>query len=191
MRNSVRTVRSFGSGPRNQRGLSLIESLVAVLVLALGIMWLAGVQARMLAENRTTNSRAIAVSLIDDITNRMILNRELAVSGGYLLALADATPVPAVDCAAAACSNAQLANFDLARWRAAVGSLLNGGRSTVFASVTDSRQLGVMIAWPANEGKGADVDTKYTAIFAQSSVTGVGGVVCPADFLCHLVYVQP
>jgi len=175
----------------HQRGLSLIESLVALLVLALGIMGLAGVQARLLAENRSTNSRAIAVSMIDDITNRMILNRELATSGGYALSLADPDPVPAVDCAAAACSNNQLATFDLARWRASVRTLLAGGRSTVFASTTDPRQMGVMIAWPANEGKGADTDTKYTSIFSASVATGVAGVSCPDGFQCHLVYVQP
>ena len=60
---------------RHQRGLSLIESLVALLVLALGIMGLAGVQARMVTETRISNSRAMAVSLIDDLTKRICPTR--------------------------------------------------------------------------------------------------------------------
>ena len=56
---------------KRQSGLSLIESLVALVVLALGVMGLAGVQTRLLVETRTANSRAIAVQLIDDLTNRM------------------------------------------------------------------------------------------------------------------------
>ena len=80
-----RTKRKAMARVSRQHGMSLIESLVALLVLALGIMGLAGVQARMLAENRTTNSRAIAVSLIEDLANRMQLNRDAALSGACLL----------------------------------------------------------------------------------------------------------
>lgn len=174
--------------PAYQRGLSLIESLVALLVLALGIMGLAGVQARMVAETRTTNSRAIAVSLIDDITNRMLLNRDHAIAGGYNLAFAAPAPV-ASNCTAGTCTNVQIANTDLAAWRASVVALLGqGGQSAVFQAFPDTRQVGVMIAWPANEGKAADSDATYIAPF--DVVSGVA-TNCPVGSICHLVYVRP
>ena len=44
-----------------QRGTSLIEALVALLVLALGVMGMAAVQTRTLATARTTNLRAVAI----------------------------------------------------------------------------------------------------------------------------------
>jgi type IV pilus assembly protein PilV len=177
-----------------QRGLSMIESLVALLVLALGIMGLAGVQARLVAETRTTNGRAIAVGLIDDLTNRMLLNRDGALAGSYNLALGAADP-GASDCTTGVCSVAQRANTDLSVWRADLTRLLPGARSTVFQSVTDSRQTGILVAWPMNEGKaayvggGTTIDTTYTAPFGTN--TGIAAVTCPADFLCHLVYFQP
>ncbi|MDP2371257.1 type IV pilus modification protein PilV [Rhodoferax sp.] len=193
MRGIVRIQRRHAAQPRRQRGLSLVESLVALLVLTLGIMGLAGVQARMVVETRTTNSRAVAVGLIDDLVNRMMLNRQLAAAGGYALAFSPVVPAAPADCAAIACNEVQRAAWDLNLWRTSVGNLLSGGQSAVFSSNVDPRQIGVMIAWRANEGKtrsgGVDpVDAAYQAPFAVLTGTATA---CPPTFLCHLVYVQP
>lgn len=183
------------AGFSRQRGMSLIESLVALLVLALGIMGLAGVQARMLAENRTTNSRAIAVSLIDDLANRMQLNRDAALAGAYdvaFLAGAGAAILPAaVDCSSATCTSAQKAQSDLNTWRTAMRALLGpGGNSAVFrpAPPLDSNQIGIMIAWTANEGSDSGGGIRDKTIFFVPSGTPTS---CPADSICHLVYVRP
>lgn len=173
-----------------QRGLSLIESLVALLVLALGIMGLAGVQTRMLAETRTTNSRAIAVGLIDDLINRMLLNRDRVVlNNGYNLAWG--LPAAGPDCSAGLCSDIQLAQSDLFVWRTALARLLPGGDARVYQlPIADGTQFGIMIAWPANEGKVADVDSAtYSAQFAVNS--GDGTVACPTGSICHVVFVRP
>ncbi len=188
MSRNMKVTPRVSATPDRQRGMSLVESLVALLVLALGIMGLAGVQARMVAETRTTNSRAVAVSLIDDITNRMLLNRDHAIAGGYNLAFATVAPA-ASNCTAGTCTNIQIANTDLAAWRASVEALLGpGGQSAVFQAFPDTRQVGVMIAWPANEGKIADGDATYKAPF--DVVSGVA-TSCPLGSICHLVYVRP
>lgn len=172
--------------------MSLIESLVALLVLALGIMGLAGVQARMLAENRTTNARAIAVGLIDDLSNRMLLNRDAVAAGSYDVAFlaGAAIGVPATDCSGTACTGAQLAAWDLIAWRNAMRSLLGpGSDSAVFRPVaTDPSQVGVMIAWSANEGSDGSGGTRDTSVFQFLSGTATN---CPANSICHLVYVRP
>jgi len=176
-----------------QLGVSLIESLVALLVLALGIMGLAGVQARMLAENRATNSRAIAVGLIDDLTNRMLSNRGSASTGSYLFGFATAIPAPK-DCAGAVCTIAERAQSDVNLWRNAVANMLPQGQSAVFASSADASQIGILVAWTANEGRsrtdsGADpIDAAYVAQFAVP--TGEA-TQCPVGFRCHFVYVLP
>ncbi len=191
MCNPLIAAQSPTASAHRQRGLSLIESLVALLVLALGIMGLAGVQARMLAETRITNSRAIAVGLIDELTNRIMLNRDWAITvpSGYNLAFASADPA-ASNCTSGTCTNTQMANTDLAAWRTSVRALLGpGGQSAVFQSNTDPRQIGIMIAWPANEGKAADADTTgYSTHFGVT--TGVA-TTCPAGSICHLVYIRP
>ena len=49
-----------------QRGISLIESLVAIVVMALGILGILGVQMRTLADTQTGVRRAHAIRLIED-----------------------------------------------------------------------------------------------------------------------------
>lgn len=176
-----------------QRGVSLIESLVALLVLALGIMGLAGVQARMLAENRATNSRAVAVGLIDDLTNRMLSNRGSASTGSYLFGFATAIPAPK-DCAGAVCTIAERAQSDVNLWRNAVANMLPQGQSAVFASSTDANQIGILVAWAANEGRSrtdSGVDPIDAAYVAQFAVPTGEATQCPLGFRCHFVYVLP
>lgn len=200
----------------HQRGLTLIESLVALVILALGVLGLAGVQTRVLVESRTTNSRAIAIGLIDDLNNRMLLNRDAAVgvpvSPGVPNPVASAyatlpketflaappaatasTPDP-LDCRVSPntpviCTPAQLAQYDLMAWRRAVAAAFPNGQVHVFNSARDSRQIGIAIAWPANERSGVD-STEGTAPFVINSAA-LGDAACPTNFLCHIVYAQP
>lgn len=175
-----------------QRGISLIEALVSLVVLALGVMGLAGVQARMLTESRTANYRSTAIGLIDDLTNRMLLNRDTALSNGY--ALAWGSTKNAQDCVATTCTGAQLAKSDLNLWRLTLVAALPGADATVFQSGTDSRQVGIAVAWSANEGKAANSGdaTSQNNFAAPFSITNNNsGVACPATSICHVIYVQP
>lgn len=177
-----------------QRGLSLIESLVALLVLTLGVMGLTGVQGRMLVETRTSNARAVAVGLIDDITNRIALNRDQATATGYDFAWANAWPA-GVDCRAAPCNGAQKAQFDRNQWLTSVVALLGpNARATIFSSPSVPGQIGIMVAWPENEGRSqadtgaAPIDAAYRAPFVVTTGTAT---VCPPASICHLIYIQP
>lgn len=174
-----------------QRGISLMESLIALVVLALGIMGLAGVQTRILAESRTSNYRAVAIGLIDDLNNRLLLNRIAALSNPtpYALDWTDAATA-AQDCVTSQCTGAQLAQSDLNQWRASLAAALPGAAARIFLSTTDPRQIGIAIAWNANEGKAADTDSaKYNSPFNVTAAAN--GVECPANAICHFAYVQP
>lgn len=209
----IKKIFTFRSKKR-QSGLSLLESLVALVVLALGIMGLAGVQTRLLVETRTANSRAIAVQLIDDLTNRMALNRYAAVgrpqlqagnpqfsNSSYALAWSDTTgmvaPTPAT-CLGVICTSAQLAAVDLFDWRTNVNRAFPGAQTTVFQLsplTSDPRQLAIGIAWSANERTIRDAttadNTTYNTPFKVDATNSA--VTCPGApaFICHVVYVQP
>lgn len=191
----------------NQNGLTLIEALVALVILALGVLGLAGVQTRLLVESRTTNSRALAIGLIDDLSNRMLLNRDAAI--GKPVSPQNATLVPSaytlawsadpgtaadpINCRdnANQCAGAQLATYDLMAWRRTVAAVFPGGQTTVFNSVNDQRQIGIAIAWPENERKlGSTADDALAKNPMAITATGQG-VACPATLICHFVYVQP
>lgn len=163
-----RTTVPRSTSRERQSGLSLIESLVSLLVLALGILGLAGVQTRLLVETRTANHRATAIGLIDDLTNKIALNRTAALAGNYNLAWA-AAATAAQDCVTATCAGAQLAQSDLNQWRAAVARLLPGSDASVFFSANDNRQIGITVSWTANESSkataGSAADIAYNAPF--------------------------
>jgi type IV pilus assembly protein PilV len=166
--------------------------MVALFVLGLGILGLAGVQTRMLVEARTGNYRAIAVGLIDDLNNRMLLNRAAAIdTTGSKYALAwDAAATATKDCVTNSCSGTDLAQSDLHQWRAALAAALPGGSASIFVSPTDPLQIGIALGWNVNEGKAADVDTtKFNAPFTVTAANA--GVACPAGLICHFVYVRP
>ena len=64
----IKFVRSFHF--HQQRGITLIESLVAIVIAALGILGIVGVQMRTLADTQTTVRRAQAIRLIEDLAGR-------------------------------------------------------------------------------------------------------------------------
>lgn len=176
----------------SQKGISLIESLVALLVLALGILGLAGLQTRTIVESRTTNARAIAVAMVDDLSERMQFNIDARVAGPnpYVVGW-NVFPV-APDCFNAACTPAQLAQMDLAQWKANIRASLPGGDASVFVLPDDNTQLGVLIGWSENESEKADEAGGGAAYRAPLNIqTGVANQACQPGLICHFVYVRP
>ncbi|KQP14363.1 type IV pilus modification protein PilV [Pseudorhodoferax sp. Leaf267] len=168
-----------------QTGLSLIESLVAIVVLALGVAGLAWTQARLLVDGRDANARANAILLIGDLSNRMLFNHATAASGGYRLAWGE---MPTVRDCTSGCSGSELAQSDLGAWRAALARALPAGDASVFRSSDDPRQIGIAVSWSLHSGHGRATDAE-TAPFAVTAATH--GVDCPEGQHCHVVYVQP
>jgi len=71
--------------PGRQRGASLIEILVTVLIITLGLLGLAGLQGRLSASEIEAYQRSQALLLLSDLGNRMAANRSAA--SAYLTAV--------------------------------------------------------------------------------------------------------
>jgi type IV pilus assembly protein PilV len=65
---------------RNQRGVSLIEVLIAMVILAIGLLGLVGLQGRLHVTQVESYQRAQALILLQDMTNRINLNRNQAAT---------------------------------------------------------------------------------------------------------------
>ena len=65
---------------RSQRGISLIEVLIAMVILAIGLLGLVGLQGRLHVTQVESYQRAQALILLQDMTNRIALNRTDALS---------------------------------------------------------------------------------------------------------------
>ncbi len=188
---------------RLQRGISLIESLVAIVVMALGILGILGVQMRTLTDTQTTVYRAQAIRLIEDLSERMKTNpNALANINNYVSDFSD-EPTPG-DCSDG-CSHSDQAAYDLALWKQAIKTQLPLGKASVFlaAGETDDanrRQLGVMVAWRENERNLSDeekaayknsIDATKVLNDDGELVAGVDdGNACPSDHTCHLQYLS-
>lgn len=109
---------------RRSTGFTLIEVLVAILILAVGILGLVRLQGTAIQQSNIAMQRTQATLLGYDIANRIRANRDEAKSGGYD---SDWSEVPVtVDCSVV-CSAAQLAQHDIAEWLQAVARKLPEG----------------------------------------------------------------
>lgn len=103
---------------QNQTGFSLLEVLIALLVLSIGLLGLAALQITSLRSNEMANMQTTATQLAYDITDRMRANPEGVTNNEYVLA-GGTTP-----------SGTSVAALDLIAWNQAV-TALPGGRSSI------------------------------------------------------------
>jgi type IV pilus assembly protein PilV len=187
---------------RHQRGITLLESLAAIVVMALGVLGILGVQMRTLADSQTSVRRAQAVRMIEDLSERIRMNpRGLAELNQYVVAW-ETKPAKAGKCTDAACTSSNLATDDRNLWLANVQQTLPLGDAAIFLAADETndanrRQLGVMISWRENEKipSGTTATDKaeqarFRAVL-QPAATGANKPVCPPDRSCHLQYIQP
>ena len=102
------------------RGFSLLEVMIALLIVSVGLLGLAGLQALSLKNNVSASQRTIATQLAYDMADRMRANPASVLSGDYNYATYSATSAAGQTTAACltttGCSATQLAQEDLYEW---------------------------------------------------------------------------
>lgn len=123
-------------------GFSLIEVLIAVIILSIGLLGMARLQIISMQNNNGAFYRSQATLLANEILDRMRLN--LAAAGSYAIA-ADA-PAPAVaSCIANPCDPVAVAQADLMEWRGEIARLLPAGTGSIVVGA--SNVVTVDIRW--------------------------------------------
>jgi type IV pilus assembly protein PilV len=105
-------------------GFSLIEVLIAVFVLAVGILGVGGLQLMSKRSNLEAVQRSTAAALTQDLAERMRANPDQLATytnGGVGRVLTGST-LSSVDCSSA-CTEAQLASFDLFQFEQALAGV--------------------------------------------------------------------
>ena len=183
---------------KHQRGITLIESLVAIVVAALGILGILGVQMRTLSDTSTTVRRAQAIRLIEDLSERMkvhpnALNNIADYTIGWRTGAAPTSQASKLCTGATTCTHTEFAAYDLREWKRAVERALPLGDANVFFAPAETdagsrRQVGVLIRWRENE---RDATSDYTGSLgtATGALGGAGAPACGAGFTCHLQYI--
>lgn len=112
-----------------QRGASLVEVMVALFVLAIGLLGMLALQTKSMQFNQSAYSYSQAVFLANDLAERIRANADEAAT--YVVA-EDVTPAEvSCDTVAVDCTAAELAAHDLFLWKQHVESLLPMGSGRV------------------------------------------------------------
>ena len=117
----------------SQAGITLVEVLIAVLVLSIGLLGIAGLQTAALTANFTSYQYTQASLLAQGMVEKMRANRQGVLSGYYSMAASTSapTPAPSTNCASTACSFQQQATYDMAMWYAQITGNLASGSDAV------------------------------------------------------------
>ena len=126
---------------RADRGATMIEVLVAILILSIGMLGIAGLQVASMKYSQGGWARAAVASGLSDFADRIRANpgstiAAYVVPGDYATqrtALLANTVVAARDCEAlnAVCSPAELADFHLVQWRLSIDASMPGSAALV------------------------------------------------------------
>jgi type IV pilus assembly protein PilV len=157
------------------RGFTLIEVLVAMLVLAVGLLGLAGLQATSLKNNLGTYHRSVATQLAYDMADRMRANFNEAkkLGANVYTSIAPSAAVTKASCLtkeANGCSSADMAQNDLYEWNQAINATTNpwGGLPQGAGTITISGNvLTVTVSWTENRYESGS-NTSDTTFFQTS-----------------------
>jgi type IV pilus assembly protein PilV len=134
---------------RRQGGVSLIEVLVAMLIVSLGVLAMAGLLATASRYGRTSEFRAVATMLANDMADRIRANKAALLEStsaydmtGDYSSWAEEPGDGAACLDVTACTAAEIAVQDRAAWGQAVFAGLPGGAG--FVSVSEAMAGGAV-----------------------------------------------
>lgn len=116
--------------PRSRaRGFSIVEAMVALVVMSVGMLGIAGLYVSSLKAGRTAILRTQAVNLASDIADRIRSNR--TAQQAYDTAVVAPCTVPGGGATLALTTARNLAATDTCQWRTAVQALLPAGNAAI------------------------------------------------------------
>jgi type IV pilus assembly protein PilV len=134
------------AGRRRAGGFTLIEVLVAVVVMSLGLLGVAALQAAALKSSRSALYRSYATFHAYDVADCMRVNRNAAVNAAYNLNFNTAA------------TGGTVAGNDMVAWKAALARDMPGGQGSI--TVDGNGRALIQVRW--NEGVESDRSVLFT-----------------------------
>lgn len=144
-------------------GFTLLEVLIALLVLSVGLLGLAGLQTRGLATGHNAYLRSQAVLLARDIgeriraNSRYVFNTEGNNNTEYTVSY-DREQGDS-DCVSNRCTAEQMARFDVDQWLSSLGNTLPAGDGQITKTGLEYQ---ITVRWDSNRSGNEDEMKTYT-----------------------------
>ncbi|HSN72360.1 MAG TPA: type IV pilus modification protein PilV [Steroidobacteraceae bacterium] len=136
---------------RGQRGFTLVEALVALIVLAVGLLGIAALYVESLSASRSALLRTHAVNLAADMADRIRANRTAGIA--YDTASGNTGGAENTACeTTAGCAAADLAAHDVFRWMARGNDLLPGFTAEIDFTDAVPDVYVITVSWTEPEG---------------------------------------
>jgi len=119
------SIRHQRSSSTRQRGFTLLEALIALVVLSIGLLGVAKLVLGAVHADDSAYMRGQATQLAYELLDEMRANRPGAIAGNYALAGANN------NCSGAACTPQQLAQLDIFNFLSRCGQALPSGCTAV------------------------------------------------------------
>lgn len=152
---------------RYESGFTMVELMVAILVLAIGLLGLASLQVWGLTGNHNAYLRTQATMLAQDITERIRANS----GADYLMEGASCKKYSgsSKSCISSSCSAQEMAQYDLTNWCSSIATKLPGGDSLITQAANPSI-YNIEINWTEQEADPKNPKTKkaVTKTFSTS-----------------------
>ncbi len=136
--------------PKKQSGAGLIEVMVAVLILGIGLLGIAAMQATALKNSQSSLERSQAVIQSYTILDAMRANRDVALIGGYNLAAMTCNPPDA----------GTLAGTDLHNWINSLHATL--GATSCGQIICGTELCSITVRWDDSRGVGGGEEHEVT-----------------------------
>ena len=116
---------------RSSRGFTLLEALVALVILTIGLLGVASLVGNSVRTNHASLLRAQAAYMAGNMADRMRANTNAIIAGDYDGVGYDGTGTPPACDASVPCNGAQLALRDTILWGRMIDSMLPAGTGDI------------------------------------------------------------
>jgi type IV pilus assembly protein PilV len=162
---------------KRTRGMTLIEVLVALVILGIGVLGIAKLTLFSVRSNDSAYMRTQATALAYSALDALRGNRSVALTKAYDTALTVAAADPGFNCASLAtpCTPPNLALYDVFMWKTRVAAALpSGAGSVVTATVNNRVTATITVQWD---------DAVASATFNQTAA----GAAAPVQIVLETV----